>query len=228
MTVVCGDHPEVRKWLSDFGADVLTATGSGMLPAQTANHADMLCFSCGKGRGYTYDVSLCAELCARGYDFRVPEDPLGAEYPQDIKLNCLVIGRYIVANEKHIAPEIREWTQRSGIEMLSVRQGYARCSTLAVTSGAAITADRGIAAVLRQCGVDVLEITPGHIRLDGYDYGFIGGASAVFGDTVLFCGDPYTHPCGRDIVRFIERHGAHVETTARHELLDFGSCVTVS
>ena len=37
-----------------------------------------------------------------------------------------------------------------------MNQGYSRCSTLAVTENAAITADHGIAAALEHAGVEVL------------------------------------------------------------------------
>ena len=59
------------------------------------------------------------------------------------------------------------------------------------------------------------------------EYGFIGGASAVLGDMVLFFGDPLSHPCGADIVRFTEAHGGRIETTGAHELRDLGSCVMI-
>ena len=227
MTVVCGEHPEVIGWLETHDIDVLTVRENAMLPIPTARHADMLCFSCGDGKGFTYDALLCEELKRRGYDFSIPTVPLGAAYPNDIRLNCLLIGKWLIANVPHIAPEIKEWARGNGVDIVSVRQGYARCSTLAVNGNAAITADKGIADTLRSRGIDVLQIEPGHIRLDGYEYGFIGGASAVLGDMVLFFGDPLSHPCGADIVRFIEAHGSRIETTGAHELRDLGSCVMI-
>lgn len=39
---------------------------------------------------------------------------------------------------------------------------------------------------MKQNGVEVLRITNGHIRLDGFDYGFIGGCSARLKNTIFF------------------------------------------
>ena len=69
-----------------------------------------------------------------------------------------------------------------------------------------------------------MQITPGEILLNGYGYGFIGGASAVLERerAVLFFGNVYKHPDGEKIVRFCEGKGYRVYYDKDTPLTDCG------
>ena len=85
-----------------------------------------------------------------------------------------------------------------GLELIPVKQGYAKCSLCIVSENAVITADEGLAYTLCRAGLDVLKIIPGCIRLPGYGYGFIGGCCGKLdAATMAFAGDPLTHPDGK-------------------------------
>ena len=88
-----------------------------------------------------------------------------------------------------------------------------------------ITADVGISRALSEVGINVLLITPGHISLPPYEYGFIGGASGVDGKTVYFLGDIMTHPDGKKITEFIENLGMKAVSLDSGELQDMGGIV---
>ena len=155
-------------------------------------HADMLAFSF-RGELFLEEVYLCENqeiLATWGIPIRPARTSRSSEYPRDIGLNALSVGRYLFCNARHTAREILGLEA----EIVDVAQGYAACSTLVLAPDLLITADPSIARAAEKRGLDVLPIAPGHIRLPGYDTGFIGGASAVMGDTAYFFGDPSTHP----------------------------------
>lgn len=78
-------------------------------------------------------------------------------------------------------------------------------------------------------GIDVLKIDSGSIRLDGYDYGFIGGACTMIDDgTVAFFGDIKTHPNFRKIERFCIIHNVKIINLAENKpLTDVGGAVKI-
>lgn len=67
--------------------------------------------------------------------------------------------------------------RKNDIEIVNINQGYARCSTLILNNRTAVTADISVKNALEKDGAKVLLISSGDIKLEGYDYGFIGGAS---------------------------------------------------
>ena len=123
-----------------------------------------------------------------------------------------------------------EAARRMGLELIPVKQGYAKCSLCIVSENAVITADEGLAYTLCRAGLDVLKIIPGCIRLPGYGYGFIGGCCGKLdAATMAFAGDPLTHPDGKKILSFMERHGVKPRNLLGQgeKLIDIGSILPV-
>lgn len=147
---------------------------------------------------------------------------LGNSFPSDAKMNASVIGKYLVANKKTIAKEILEIGEKAGLTLLNVNQSYPNCSILKINDENVITADVGISRALRSVGINVLLITPGHISLPPYEYGFIGGAGGADGKNVFFLGDIMTHPDGGKITKFIENLGMNVVSLTEGVLSDMG------
>ena len=146
---------------------------------------------------------------------------LRPDYPFDIPYNVLLCGASAFSLARYTAPEIMSAFEEKGIKNVNVRQGYAACSSLSVGRGL-ITADPSIATAAAEMGIDVLQISEGFIRLDGYSCGFIGGASAVLDNKVFFFGDPLSHPDGEHIEKFIESRGLVSVALSDGELRDFG------
>ena len=61
------------------------------------------------------------------------------------------------------------------------------------------------------------------MRLDGYDTGFIGGASGADDDAVYFCGDVSHHPDADAIKAFCQKHGKECVSLSDEELTDVGT-----
>jgi hypothetical protein len=70
-----------------------------------------------------------------------------------------------------------------------------------------------------------LLIDKGHIQLQGFDYGFIGGASGRIGDTIIFNGDITQHPDYEKIAAFIEDRDLKIKYFTEYPLEDIGSII---
>ena len=68
----------------------------------------------------------------------------GNKYPEDVRLNCAVIGNKIICNCKTIAQEVLEYAYVNDYSIIDVNQGYARCSVCIVNENAIITDDKSI------------------------------------------------------------------------------------
>ncbi|MFA6636394.1 MAG: DUF6873 family GME fold protein [Candidatus Omnitrophota bacterium] len=134
------------------------------------------------------------------------KDPSGV-YPHTALYNAVRVGKKVFLNGEHIDRTVLENVRKKNFDVLNVSQGYTRCSALAVSDNAFVTSDRKIAEMGRKNGMQVLEILPGHVKLPGEKYGFIGGAGGLTpeGDVVL-AGDPRLHPEGAEILNFIKTH----------------------
>lgn len=152
--------------------------------------------------------------------------PLSRDYPNDIAYNVLNTANCAFARWDRTEEQIRSLLDQLGILRVPVRQGYSRCAALAVGNGI-ITADPGIGAAAQKAGLAVLLIRPGHVLLPGYDCGFIGGASGIVGDAVVFFGGLDTHPDGVDIRAFITAQGFSVRDLSGQPLIDVGTVFAI-
>ncbi len=189
-------------------------------------HADTLIYSDGINHiiNRLYSEKLPSEILA--HFIVVPDSPAG-RYPTDTAFNTLRIGKYLFARTKSLSDAVRKNAEENGLALVNVNQGYAKCSTLALSSAnAAVTADEGMARAMEACKVNVLRITPGHIALEGCEYGFIGGASFVYRDTVYFFGTLGDHPDSERISRFLSDYG-YRQIELGGTLTDFGGAVII-
>lgn len=222
---VCGAFEPMVEALRERGVQVLTTAPSPSLPLPVSRHADMLCCHAAENVFVTADECLSVQLAEYGAE-AVRADMPGGVYPLDCSLNCLSIGNYAVGRRASLDRNLLRVLEEEGRELIDVRQGYARCSVAVVDEHSVITADRGIGKAMSARGFDVLLISPGHIRLDGYDTGFIGGCCGkISADRILFCGDPITHPDGDRIIRFLSRKGVRAESAGDGILTDFGGFI---
>ena len=153
-------------------------------------------------------------------------DTVGREYPANVRLNCLYLGGRLYGNLKAADTTVLDFCLENGIETVHINQGYTRCSALVVNERAVITADKSIEKAMKQNGAEVLPISAGHIRLDGFDYGFIGGCSCTDGDTVFFFGDIKKHPDYAEIKAFINNYNSNIEILCKEiPLTDIGGAV---
>ena len=215
----------LEKGLSCYvNAPVLWLPDNPNVDSRLAGHADLSMFVGTNvlvvARGiYPYIVN---KLTHHGYDV-IASSAQSTEYPRDAGLCICRTGRYTVYNPKTVDPLTLDYLDP---ERIAVNQGYARCSVCVVSENAIITSDHGIATVAAKAGLDVLEITPGHIILDGFDYGFIGGASFKVSPTELaFTGILDHHPDKAAILDFMKKYGVAPVYLTNNPIFDVGGAV---
>ena len=189
-------------------------------------HADMLfcvldnmvfCYE-----DYVIENSLLDVLVCSGKTVVNVRKSCSREYPNDIGLNVLIMGKTIFCNIKYAAKEILEYASEHGYEIINVKQGYSACSTLVLNDNVAITSDKSIAIAVEKSGKQAILIDNSKIKLEGYNCGFIGGASGVFAKDVYVFGDILTLTDGKRILDIINNLGFNIITVLFGDVCDFG------
>ena len=177
-----------------------------------------------------YDAVSChADI----YNCRLPngdvikalDGEIGEKYPHNIGFNAICLDKYFIHNIKYTNKRLLEHINSLGLKFINVHQGYTKCSCVVVDGKSIITADDGIYSTLAAYDdIDVLKIQSGHVKLEGFEYGFLGGASGRVGDTLYFNGDITKHPDFDSIKTFVENRGVKLKWFD-FELTDIGSII---
>ena len=170
------------------------------------------------------DIYMCSMGPGNPVFFGCPEK-IGKKYPNNIIYNAACTGQFFIHNTKYTDSQLLKYAESSQtLEIIHVPQGYTKCSTLIIDENSIITSDIGI---YNSCysKLDVLLIEKGHIKLQGFDYGFIGGASGRIGDTIIFNGDITKHPDYEKIAAFIESRNLKIKYFTEYPLEDIGSII---
>ena len=149
---------------------------------------------------------------------------MSPRFPDECAFNAAVVGNMLFARLDSLCESIKSYAEDQGIRLIGVKQGYPACATLFLGERA-ITADEGLARAYEVAGLKVTRISAGSISLPPHEYGFIGGASGVYGDTVYFFGDITTHPDSRVILDAIEEEGYRAVSLSRGGLVDLGGMI---
>ena len=225
INVYCGKAPE---WLSDaFLSEGVKLNGIGTcdaLQAPVQGHIDMMALMTPDMKNVF--VSKQTENLVKPHvsaSIKVIASDLSAKYPGDVLLNAVLTDKYLICNKKYVAPELLEYALMNRVEVINVKQGYAKCSTVVLPDNVFITEDESIYDALTAKGLDVLKIEKGHVSLPGYSYGFIGGASAYFNDTLYFFGNIENHPSFKAIEAFLTSHNINwTQLSDKEQLIDIG------
>lgn len=169
-------------------------------------------------------------LCKMGIEedspiIRIDSALLGYHYPENIRMNGVYLKHYFIHNLHHTDSRILDMLKINDLTPIHVKQGYTKCNIVIVDERSIITSDEGIAKILRSYPIDVLLITPEHVVLTGFPYGFLGGASGCLKSEILFHGNLAAHPDFLVITRFIEARGKKVTYFPNFPLTDIGSVI---
>lgn len=192
-------------------------------------HPDMLIFlakdSIITSKGYAKEnKALFSEISAlSGRRILFDENELSPIYPADVKFNCFIASGMLFGLHSALSERVIEWTKENTIPVVNVRQGYAKCSTCVVSEDAVITEDVSIEEAMLEKRIDVLRVASGQVALDGYNCGFIGGASGSDNENVYFCGDISKHPDYIKIRDFCHRHKKECVSLGNSGLYDVGT-----
>lgn len=204
------------------------------LPEAVNGHSDLLIFKIDnklvtRKNYYRTAKDKIDLICDKGgLELVLSEAEAGEEYPSDCGLCAAVSGRIMICRKASTDVEILRLADDPGYNLLNVPQGYSKCSCAVLADGSIITADRGIAKVTLENGIDTLLITEGNIELPGYAYGFIGGATGLCENTLYFCGNLESHPDHTAIEEFARKHSTKCVSLSEEKLYDIGSLLFIS
>lgn len=224
LCAVGAEYPDVHKALNQLNIEVFPIEASVKLSRPVENHGDLQlgmlagdCIAVGKG-----EELLQKRLETLGFTVLESEQLLSDTYPQEAMLDFLAIGNKLIANRSIVEKQyLLKFSQ-----IIHIKQGYAKCNLAVVNDHALITSDASAAKACVSAGFDVLQISPGHIELPGYDTGFIGGCCGLIAPNQLaFCGDLSTHPNYEEIVAFLKKHNVSAITLTQGKLKDIGGII---
>jgi hypothetical protein len=219
--------------LNERGFDIVQLPPDPSLPDPVSGHSDLLLFIIDGYLLTREDYYLTApadidRLCKKARLKRmITTEKADAKYPHDCGLCAAISGQNLLYCEKSTDKKLLRLGTAYGYSLLSVPQGYTKCSCAILADGAIITSDEGIERVTRAAGIDTLLISAGHVDLPGYNYGFIGGASGLYGNTLYFAGRIEDHPNYEMIMDFSKKHGTELISLGNGKLYDVGSLLFI-
>ncbi len=223
--------PLIQKSLNSMGIKVIETIMHPCLYDAIAFHPDAVI--CPAGRGKMVVEPTMYEYYKKAlYPYRIElvkgSTELSRNYPLNIAYNIATVGNKAFLNSRHADRVASQELKKSGIGLINVKQGYAKCSTAVIGNNGIITSDLGIHKTALRNGMDALLINPGHIELKAFDYGFIGGCCGMIGNSTLaFVGRQYEHPDWTAMSEFISRQNIKAVSLYDGPLLDVGSLIPV-
>jgi hypothetical protein len=220
---------EAIATLNKMGIETLKISPDLRLPEPVNSHADLQLLHLTENTIIFQNEHLCTGESELNFYIRKISQIPGNKYPDDVRLNCAIIGNKIICNKKTIAREILEYAESSGLTVINVNQGYTRCSTCVVNENAIITDDISVFSAAQNFFDDALLISKNSIRLDGYDYGFIGGSCGkIDKDKIAFNGAIESHRDYKLIIDFLQRNNTECIELHRNRLTDIGGILPLT
>jgi len=213
-------HQELYKHLVKID-DVLLVGNSTFLYDGIRNHPDLQITKVKK------TVFVTSEVYESHTDFlgefhpHILKNP-GIIYPATASLNCLVTNTHIICNQDILAPAILQLAKDTSLQPIHCKQGYIRCTTVALSDSSFITDDPGIYKSLATHFQEVLLIKRGDIHLDHHSYGFFGGCCGLIGNTLYINGDLTNHTDHKAIMDFCIKSNIQIIDTPGKPLKDTG------
>lgn len=222
ILINCNISDNIRSSIEKLDYNIILIPSYSRLPLPVSAHADMLFYpmKCGKLLTYRDYYETNKEYFDRVLPSPVLSDIIpDNSYPNDIALNALRIGDILFCKKEYTEEIIKDFGT-----VVNVKQGYTRCSVCVMNRGNVITSDPGLIKIFSDNGINSYVIDNADIKIDGYNNGFIGGASFVDNNTVYFFGTP-----GYRNIELIKKAcnacGCDFEFLSDDPLYDYGGAV---
>lgn len=223
VAAISSQAGESIKKLNELGIKTVEIKPYNVLPNPVNSHADLQILHLGNNNIFCQNEHLCVGEFNKNFNIRRINDFAGNKYPNDVRLNCAIIGNKIICNIKTIAYEVLEYAQANQLNVINVNQGYTRCSICVVNENAIITDDESIFAAAGNFFNDTLFISKGSIGLKGYGYGFIGGCCGkIDKNKIAFNGAIESHKDYKKIIDFLGRNSVECIELHNNPLYDIG------
>ena len=223
------DDNALKNVFDELAIKVVNVTENPLLDQPVSKHADILANYVGK---FTFlvdknQIEFC-NFIEKNDGKSVFVENIESPYPNDCLLNFVDIGNYIICNKSILTEQIVKYLPKK--EIIDVKQGYSKCSVCICKRNTIITDDISIYnAVSQYNSINALLIEKGSIRINKYDYGFIGGCCGLVDkDLLLFNGDLSTHTDFDKIIKFLYDNNIKYIDIKDKPLTDIGSIIPIT
>ncbi|MBO4339199.1 MAG: hypothetical protein J5877_04700 [Clostridia bacterium] len=229
--VIVGKIPEsVKNELEKRNIEVLKIKENSLFGNSLSTHADINLVHLGKNRILISDSQqeLAQILEKKGFEIEC-FTLKGCEYPYDCAVNAAFSGENVICRFDILDEKLKRFINDNEYNIINVKQGYSKCSVCVVNGDSIITEDESVKNACEKCGISVLLIRKGYVMLEGFDYGFIGGAAFKLNESNLaFIGKIENHPDFNLIKGFLNKKGINYISLGDTELTDVGSVIPIN
>ena len=229
IVAISSEAHKAISTLNSLNIKTIEIPKDSRLPLPVNSHADLQLLHLGNNKLLTQNEHLCAGDLERKFDIKMINATPGNKYPNDVKLNCVMIGNKLICNTNTVAKEILEFAEICNMTIINVKQGYTKCSVCIVNENSFITDDKSIFTAVQNFFDDVLLVSKNSIRLKGYNYGFIGGCCGkIDKDKIAFNGAIESHDDYKHIIDFLNRNNTHCVELTNERLTDIGGILPLT
>lgn len=226
---------ELQRLLS-FGFNLIPTEKVSSLYEAVDGHPDLQFFRIEKK--VIAHQGLCKnqmELLSKlGASIILGNSSLSLPYPKNIPYNALLSPDLFMhrldSTDPIILNEIQELKKSKDISLVNVRQGYSRCSCAYVGNNSYITEDIVMTERLLALGKHVFYQKHSNVYLEGFDFGFIGGAISLISihgeELVLISGSLDSYFYGNELKEFLKRRNIRYECIGKGKLMDRGTIIS--
>lgn len=222
------DDNRLENVFKELSVKVIPVIQNELLDHPISQHADILCNYVGK---LIFLVDKNQNEFCKFIEYNngksVIIENIKSPYPNDCLLNFADIGDYIICNRSILSEKIVKYLPRKPI--IDVKQGYSKCSICICGHNSVITDDKSVYnAVLQYNNINSLLIEKGSVRINKYDYGFIGGCCGLIDRNLLFFnGDLSLHSDFDKIKNFLYDNDINYIDIKEKPLTDIGSIIPI-
>lgn len=218
----------IRK-LNEKGIETIIIPDNPLLPEPVKSHADLQILHMGNNVIFCQKEHLYIGESEKKFDIHKITESTGNKYPEDVRLNCTIIGNKIICNEKTISRDVLEFAYINDYTIINVNQGYSRCSVCVINENAIITDDESIYTAAGKFLNDAELISKGSIVLKGYNYGFIGGCCGKLNKNEIgFNGLIESHKDYKKITDILNRNNIICTELSYEPLTDIGGIIPLA
>lgn len=219
--IIDTSNQKIVQKLKEYGYVCIPTENSMDVSGPISLHADVLYLKTDNNSIYISECQKNNFKLLKDIGYNVNPVKLSAGYKTECKLNMVITDDIVLCNHKTCMEIYKDLYNK---KIIYTNQGYTKCSTVVIGNDNFITEDESIYNSLINIGKNCLLIDKGQVRLDGYDYGFIGGASIYLPEknTVLFFGDITAHTSYSKIDKFIKNCNKSLDYIDNMCLCDIG------
>ncbi len=222
------DDKALKKAFDKFSIKVIDVCENRLLDTPVSKHADILTNYVGNSTFLVEknQIELCNFIKDNDGKY-VIIDNIKYPYPNDCILNFADIGDYIICNKSILTDDVTRILPDK--QIIDVKQGYSKCSVCICKYNTVITDDISIFnSLLQYDDIKSLLVEKGSVKIDKYDYGFIGGCCGLIDkDLLLFNGDLSMHSDFDKIKKFLYDNGVNYIHIKGKPLTDIGSIIPI-